>query len=228
MGKQLFIAEKKYFPAGHSCRDGNMEKHWISECVHLRTVRTKLMPHWSAILNMAVNLVLVIRRIAKSAEVNVFVLVFRCTCCTYGCLWVCVSVWSSTCKCDSFTHLQSSISFQPSLLLGRAFPVCSVAPCAAVTVFPLCVRTSRESLKAPSSWCGRLRLLDGGGGEIGEGSGVGAVGGILSPTCFILTSFPRAPHTSWNLINYALSMTQRSKWHSEECCVVVCALWKSS
>ncbi|CAB1451438.1 unnamed protein product [Pleuronectes platessa] len=42
----------------------------------------------------------------------------------------------------------------------------------------------------------------------------------LSPVCeisplprpgFILTSFPRAPHTSWNSFNYAPSMAQRSK-----------------
>lgn len=126
------LQKKKYFPAGHSCRDGNMEKHWISECVCLRTVRTKLMPHWSAILDMAGNLLLVIMRIAKSAEVSVFVPAFRCTCCTCGCLWVCVSMWSSMCKCDSFTHLQRSIRFQTITLAWQGFSsllCCSLCVC---------------------------------------------------------------------------------------------------
>lgn len=123
------------------------------------------MPHWKAILDVAGNLVLVVMRTAERTKANVFfLLVFICPCCTHGCLWVRVSVWSSKCKCDSFTHLQSRISFQPSLLHGRAFPVCSVAPCAAHSVSPWCVRSSREALTALSSWWGMLRELEGLGG----------------------------------------------------------------
>lgn len=52
-------------------------------------------------------------------------------------------------------------------------------------------------------------------------------GGLLSPAGFILTSFPRVAHTSWNSLNYAPSMVQRSKLHSEKYCVTGCVLWRS-
>lgn len=42
MGKQLFITEKKSLSLqGHSCRDSNLEKKWISEYVSFRTVRDR-------------------------------------------------------------------------------------------------------------------------------------------------------------------------------------------
>lgn len=129
------------------------------------------------------------------------------------------------CKCDSFAHLQSSLSFQTSHLVGRAFPVCCVAPCVAVSVSPWCVRSSREALTAPSSRLGMLRELDGGrGAERWEKEEEGGGGVLLSPAGFILTSFPRAPHTSWISLNYAPSMVQRSKWCPKKYCVMGCEL----
>lgn len=36
---------------------------------------------------------------------------------------------------------------------------------------------------------------------------------FLATAGFILTSFPRASHTSWNSLHYAHNMVRRSKWH---------------
>ncbi len=66
-------------------------------------------------------------------------------------------------------------------------------------------------------WWWQRKTRGGGGGE----------GGLLSPAGFILTSFPGASHTSWNSLNYAPSMAQRSKWHSKKYCVTGCVLWRS-
>lgn len=62
---------------------------------------------------------------------------------------------------------------------------------------------------------------------MGREGGEGWEGGLLSPAGFILTSFPGASHTSWNSLNYAPSMAQRSKRHSEKKCVTGCVLWRS-
>ncbi len=124
-----------------SCGDCNLEKKWISEYLSVRTLRTSLMPHWKAILDF-----FSFWQWWKSPRASKQLFMFLCTSCTHDCAWVCVRAWSSTCKCDSFTRPQSSISFQPQRSLGRAFPVCCVAPCASVS--PRCVRSSREALTA--------------------------------------------------------------------------------
>lgn len=127
-------------------------------------------PHWNAILDMAGDLVLVMMRTAKIAKANDFEHVFICA---HDCAWVCVSVWSSTCKCDSFTHLQSNflghVRSYPWLLLDRAFPVCCAA-CTAFIVSPQWVRSSRGALAAPSSWRGMQRWT-GWWWQQGEGTG---------------------------------------------------------
>lgn len=209
MGKQLFIsAKKKPFSAGHSRGDGNLERRRISEYVSFRTARTRWMPHWNAILDVAGDL-------SPRA--------FRATVCVLANMNVrdYVSLCDRVCANVIHSHVpESSISFQPShsCWFGRAFPVCCAAPCAAVSASPRCVWSGREALTAPSSWLGMLRELDGSGSgeerrarEKADGEGCSP----LHPAGFILTSFPRAPHTSWNSLNYAPSMARRSKWRSK-------------
>lgn len=84
------------------------------------------MPHWKTILDGAGDfLFLLVMRISTSFQetvydydfVHVFMLHTDC-----ALVYICV------CKCDSFACLQSSISFQPLHLVGRAFPVCCVSP----------------------------------------------------------------------------------------------------
>lgn len=133
-----------------------------------------------------------------------------------------MTVHGSMCKCDSLTCLQSVIRFRALHLVFQGFSSSSnVFISLSVFLFLVCQTQQKSSQSSLIMTWHAKQLWD---------VCVCVWVSVVSPAGFILTSFPRAPHTSWNSLNYAPSMAQRSKWHPQKkkkCGVTHYVLWKS-
>lgn len=213
----VYCGREKPFPAGHSCGDGNLQKRWISEYVSFRTY----------VVDASVKCNIRRSRWFGDDE-NRQELQSNCLC-----LCACVHAAHMTVGTRRrvieyvqmwFIHTSPKQYKFPTITLGwqgfSSLLCCSSRGCQCLS--PVCqiqLRSSRSSLimtwhAKRVGWWWRW------GGEMEEG-------GILSPAGFILTSFPRAPHTSWNSLNYAHGMAQRSQRHSKKVlCDRLCTLEK--
>lgn len=170
------------------------------------------MLHWKTILDGAGDFLFYWWWESPRAFKKLFTILCMCSCCTQTVHW-CICV----CKCESFACLQSSISFQPLHLVGRAFPVCCVSPTCQIE------QGGTHSSLIMTWHVRRVGWLWQWEGERGGEKAAWGKGSLHAAAGFILTSFPRAPHTSWNSLNYTPSMAPRSKWHSKK---VLCdRLW---
>lgn len=116
-----------------------------------------------------------------------------------------------------FIHTSpSSPSFQPSHSLGSTFPVCERLSAALLGVSGALARFLVMTQHAGEAVCYECTARRRKGKEEGR---------VFALQQLLFSPHPlRASHSSWKSLNYAASMTQRSKWLSDE---TGCVLWRS-